>query len=124
VPKSYVSRILRMALLAPDILDAILAGRTDQGVMLEKLERQLPVSWQQQRQGAPCFPAAASRSSTVIPRLLTPRRLGGNVRIPAMHNIAPARPRGPQARGPKLASTLHQEEQVDATIGDIRALRS
>jgi hypothetical protein len=29
--KSYVSRILHLALLAPDIVDAILAGRSDQG---------------------------------------------------------------------------------------------
>jgi hypothetical protein len=35
ISKSYVSRILRLALLAPDIVEAILAGRTDQGVMLE-----------------------------------------------------------------------------------------
>src|SRR5688500_17205770 len=40
--KRYVSRILRLALLAPDIIEAILAGRTDQALMLEKLERPLP----------------------------------------------------------------------------------
>jgi hypothetical protein len=33
-----VSRILRLALLAPDIVEAILAGRTDQGMILEQLE--------------------------------------------------------------------------------------
>ena len=38
ISKSYVSRILRLALLAPDIVEAILAGRTDQGMMLEQLE--------------------------------------------------------------------------------------
>ena len=47
--KGYVSRILRLALLAPDIVDALLAGRTDQGVMLEQLERRLPASWEAQR---------------------------------------------------------------------------
>jgi hypothetical protein len=49
ISKSYVSRILRLALLAPDIVDAILAGRADQSLMLERLERPLPASWEEQR---------------------------------------------------------------------------
>ena len=47
--KSYVSRILRLALLAPDIVEAILGGWADQRVMLERLERPLPVGWEEQR---------------------------------------------------------------------------
>ena len=35
ISKSYVSRILRLALLAPDVVEAILAGRSDQTLMLE-----------------------------------------------------------------------------------------
>jgi len=49
ISKSYVSRILRLALLAPDIIEAALAGRTDQSIMLEQLERPLPVTWSEQR---------------------------------------------------------------------------
>jgi hypothetical protein len=49
ISKSYVSRILRLALLAPDIVQWILAGRTDHALMLEKLERPLPASWTEQR---------------------------------------------------------------------------
>ena len=49
ISKSSVSRILRLALLAPDLIDAILGGRMDQGVMLEQLERPLPASWEEQR---------------------------------------------------------------------------
>jgi len=49
IGKSYVSRILRLALLAPDIVDAILAGRTEHGMVLEQLERPLPNSWDEQR---------------------------------------------------------------------------
>jgi hypothetical protein len=49
ISKSYVSRILRLALLAPDIIEAILGGRADQSLMLERLERPLPVSWQEQQ---------------------------------------------------------------------------
>jgi hypothetical protein len=49
VSKSYVSRILRLALLAPDIVEAILAGTEDQAVMLEQLERPLSMRWEEQR---------------------------------------------------------------------------
>jgi len=49
ISKSYVSRILRLALLVPDIVEAILAGRTDQALMLEQLEQPLPASWEEQR---------------------------------------------------------------------------
>jgi hypothetical protein len=49
ISKSYVSRILRLALLAPDIIEAVLAGGTEQGLMLEQLERPLPGSWEEQR---------------------------------------------------------------------------
>ena len=44
ISKSYVSRILRLALLAPAIMEAILAGRADQSLILERLERPLPAS--------------------------------------------------------------------------------
>ena len=44
-----MSRILRLALLAPDIVEAILGGWADQRVMLESLEGPLPVGWEEQR---------------------------------------------------------------------------
>jgi hypothetical protein len=50
INKSYVSRILRLALLAPDIVEAILAGRSHQTLMLERLARSLPASWEGQRE--------------------------------------------------------------------------
>jgi hypothetical protein len=49
ISKSYVSRILRLALLEPDIIAMILEGRSDQVPMLEQVERPLPASWQEQR---------------------------------------------------------------------------
>jgi hypothetical protein len=53
ISKSYVSRILRLALLAPDIVEAILAGRADQSPMLLNLERSLPADWEEQRLTVP-----------------------------------------------------------------------
>jgi hypothetical protein len=44
-----LSRILRLALLAPDILEAIVMGRADRSLMLERLERPLPAAWEEQR---------------------------------------------------------------------------
>jgi hypothetical protein len=55
ISKSYVSRILRLALLAPDSVETLLAGQTDQSLMLERLERPLPASWEEQR-GLPRSP--------------------------------------------------------------------
>jgi hypothetical protein len=49
ISKSYVSRILRLALLAPEIVERILAGSTDQPLVLGRLERPLPASWEEQR---------------------------------------------------------------------------
>ena len=49
ISKSYVSRILRLALLAPDLVEGILAGGTGPALMLEQLERPLPASWKDQR---------------------------------------------------------------------------
>ena len=49
ISKSYVSRILRLALLAPDIVEAILGGTADQALMLERLDWSLPACWEEQR---------------------------------------------------------------------------
>jgi hypothetical protein len=67
ISKSYVSRILRLALLSPDIIEAILAASTDQGIMLEQLERPLPGSWKEQRRKI--FPASDDLSSARPPSL-------------------------------------------------------
>ena len=44
-----VGRILRLNLLAPDIVEAIVNGRQPVGLRLEQLTRQLPVEWEVQR---------------------------------------------------------------------------
>jgi hypothetical protein len=50
ISNSYIIRILRLALLAPDIVETICEGRSDQALMLEQLERPLPTSWEEQRE--------------------------------------------------------------------------
>jgi hypothetical protein len=45
ISKSYVSRILRLALLAPGLVETILGGWAEQRVMLARLERPLPMVW-------------------------------------------------------------------------------
>jgi len=49
VDNSYVARILRLTLLAPDLIEAVLAGAEPDGLSLEKLYR-LPMWWEGQRQ--------------------------------------------------------------------------
>ncbi len=45
---SYVSRVLRLTLLAPDIVEAVLEGRQAPGVTLVALMEPFPVEWDQQ----------------------------------------------------------------------------
>jgi len=45
---SYVSRILRMTLLAPEIVEAILEGRQGETVTLARLMQDVPVVWKEQ----------------------------------------------------------------------------
>jgi hypothetical protein len=46
---TYVGRILRLTLLAPDIVEAILDGRQLAALQLADLLRPLPVEWERQR---------------------------------------------------------------------------
>ena len=52
VDKSYVSRVVNLAFLAPDIIESILAGQQPADFSAEKLIRRthLPIDWEQQRQ--------------------------------------------------------------------------
>ena len=50
VTRSFVTRLLRLTLLAPDIVEAILDGRQPKGLQLEELTRALPSAWEEQTQ--------------------------------------------------------------------------
>jgi hypothetical protein len=49
VTRSFVNRLLRLTLLAPDIVQAILDGRQPKGLQLEHLTQVMPSAWEEQR---------------------------------------------------------------------------
>ena len=49
VDRTYVGRMLRLTSLAPDIIEAILRGDEPDGISLRKLQKNLPVRWDEQR---------------------------------------------------------------------------
>ena len=52
--KAYANRrVLRLTLLAPDIIEAILSGRQPAEMTLAVLMRRFPVRWTEQRKGRP-----------------------------------------------------------------------
>jgi len=64
VDNSYVGRHLNLALLAPDIVEAVLMGREPDGLSLAKLYG-LPLEWEAQRQ-ALCQPHYRSAQHSVL----------------------------------------------------------
>jgi hypothetical protein len=53
INSSYVSRILRLTLLAPEVVEAILDGRQPVGVTLPRLMNGVPVVWRDQSKPDP-----------------------------------------------------------------------
>jgi hypothetical protein len=51
INSSYVSRLLRLTLLAPDIVEAILDGRQPEGMTLPSLMEPMPLVWAEQEPG-------------------------------------------------------------------------
>jgi len=49
VDHSYVSRLLQLTSLAPDIVEAILRGDEPDGLSLAKLRKHLPLRWDEQQ---------------------------------------------------------------------------
>ena len=49
INRSYLCRVLRLTLLAPDLVEAILAGRQPQGLTLKAAMQPLAVVWEEQR---------------------------------------------------------------------------
>jgi hypothetical protein len=63
IGRSYVSRILRLTFLAPDIIERILDGRPTAG--LAQFSKPFPVGWERQRERF--APSGAEPSRTAMP---------------------------------------------------------
>jgi hypothetical protein len=50
INESYVSRVLRLTLLAPDIVEAILEGRQPSEMTLAEIMQRFPLVWARQRE--------------------------------------------------------------------------
>lgn len=50
VTRSFATRLLRLTLLAPDIVEAVLDGQQPKALQLEDLTQSLPSAWTEQRQ--------------------------------------------------------------------------
>lgn len=59
---SYVSRLLRMTLLAPELVDAILAGRQPPALTVARAMRPFPMEWRQQMFAAVDGPSLVAQS--------------------------------------------------------------
>jgi len=49
IDRSYMSRLLKFTLLAPDIVEAIIDGREPSGFAISKLISSIPDNWDEQR---------------------------------------------------------------------------
>jgi hypothetical protein len=49
VDRSFVNRLLRLTLLAPDVVEAILEGGQPKAMQLEELPEAIPSEWEKQR---------------------------------------------------------------------------
>jgi len=67
INKSYLCRVLRMSLLAPNIVEAILDGRQPPAVQLDRLLKPFPVEWDSQRRHFAAIDATNHRNPWVPP---------------------------------------------------------
>jgi hypothetical protein len=62
----YVGKVFRCAFLAPDIVEAILAGRQPQDLNFEKLCQNVPLNWVEQREQLGFSPLNMRRPRTSL----------------------------------------------------------
>jgi hypothetical protein len=65
--RSFINRLLRLTLLAPDIVEAILDGLQPKGMALEELTRAMPSAWEEQQYRFERFAKSKPRTFTDDP---------------------------------------------------------
>jgi hypothetical protein len=63
INESYVGRVLRLTLLAPEIVEAIVNGRQPAGLQLDGLMRPFALEWTKQRRISFCLQTSDTRSA-------------------------------------------------------------
>ena len=66
VNSSYVGRVLRLSLLAPDIVEMIVDGRQSASLQLDRLLRPFPIGWEQQTREFGCKARHARKDRTSV----------------------------------------------------------
>ena len=61
---SYVSRVLRLTLLAPDIVETIVEGRHADNIEADSLLKPFPAEWDEQRRSIPQCASSGRRETT------------------------------------------------------------
>ena len=51
VTQRYVAQLLKLAYLAPDIMEAIARGNVPSAISLDRLKEGFPLDWEEQRKG-------------------------------------------------------------------------
>ncbi|OPZ85957.1 MAG: hypothetical protein BWY76_01177 [bacterium ADurb.Bin429] len=60
---AYVARTIRLTLLAPDIIEAVMAGQCPPALTLKRLTREFPVVWEDQRRAWGVATSAVTRDT-------------------------------------------------------------
>jgi hypothetical protein len=72
IERGYLGTLLRLTLLAPDLVEAILDGRQPDGVTLPRLMQPFPTTWAEQRRALGSQPSSHT-GATHGPHHLHPR---------------------------------------------------
>jgi hypothetical protein len=106
VNRGYLSRVLRLTLLAPDVVEAILDGRQAEGLRLEELLDGFPVEWESQssgkRRGYPTPAFLGPTPAHYVPKSRAPLRQPRSQRAAQPEGLSIERQNGIQNLHPRL----------------------